>query len=45
MDCGSVQDVNWEEPSQTCFQVTLRAAQNEAVSTGRHGEYHSYDVK
>jgi hypothetical protein len=35
MDCGSVQDANWEESSQAGFQVTLRAAQDEAVSTGR----------
>ena len=34
MDCGSVQDKNWEESSQASFQVTLRAAQDEAVSTG-----------
>jgi hypothetical protein len=45
MDCGSVQDVNWEKSSQAGFQVTLRAAQDEAVSTGRYGAYHSYHTK
>jgi hypothetical protein len=45
MDCGSVQGVNWEESSQAGFQVTLRAAPDEAVSTGHSADYHSHRTK
>jgi hypothetical protein len=34
-----------EESSQAGFQVTLRAAQDEAISTGWEKEYHSYHAK
>jgi|WetSurMetagenome_2_1015567.scaffolds.fasta_scaffold16276_3 hypothetical protein len=45
MDCGSVQDANREESSQAVFQMTLRAAQDEAVSTGHKKGYHSNGAK
>jgi len=34
-----------EESGQASFQVILRAAQEEAVSTGRIGEYHRLPAK
>lgn len=37
--------IDREESSQTGFQLTLRAAQDEAVSTGRQEGYHSYRAK